>query len=697
MNSLFPTTALRKVFPLLIFLITVYPAFAGFEFVHPGLLQSRADLARLKMAVAAKQEPIYSGYQVFRTNAESQLNYKMRGPLAMVGRNPTVGQGAYDSDANAAYQCAIMWCITGDLAYANKSKTIINAWSAKLKSVTGRDAVLMAGLGPFKMVNAAEILRYTDAGWSPAEMQQAENHFRNVIYPVIRDFAPFANGNWDTAAMKTMMAIGVFCNDRAMFERALRYYVNGSGDGRLTHYIINDTGQCQESGRDQQHTQLGLAHLADCCEIAWHQGLNLYGYDDNLLLKGFEYTAKYNLGEAVPFVETLDRTGKYHHTQISEQGRGNFRAVFEEIDNAYATRLGIPAPLTHQVVIKIRPEGAGVPGAPQGADHVGFGTLLFEQPVSNAMPLQMKAAPAAPGGLVACGTPNEINFTWVAAVGAKSYTVKRSTDNGGYKIIARDIAATSCTDTNVQSGAVYYYRVSAVNASREGPDSYPVAMCAGLPAWWTHQDVGPVKVVGEASFDGKAFTLEGAGADLGGTNDQCQFAFAPMNGDSTLIARFVAQTSSQFAKFGLMMRETSAADAANVSLLLGTEPSGELEAPGWNVRLTGRNSTGADTVVHHMSQNLSEPTVTCGRLTGFCWLKLTRAGGCFTGSFSADGKNWTPVGSATVPLKPKLFVGLCASSRLVSITTTVKFDQVKIFRSGQLERQTNHAQSGDSL
>ena len=46
----------------------------------------------------------------------------------------------------AAYQCAVMWCITGDIAYANKSKEIINAWSSTLKSITGRDAVLMAGL-----------------------------------------------------------------------------------------------------------------------------------------------------------------------------------------------------------------------------------------------------------------------------------------------------------------------------------------------------------------------------------------------------------------------------------------------------------------------------------------------------------------------------------------------------------------------
>ena len=145
----------------------------------------------------------------------------MQGPLAAVSRNPTIGQGAYDSDANAAYQNAVMWYITGDKRHAEKAEEIINAWSGMLKKMDGKDAVLMAGLGPFKMVNAAEIIRYTNAGWQESDIRQAEKHFREVIYPVLKNFAPFANGNWDSAALKTAMAIAIFCDDRPMFERAL--------------------------------------------------------------------------------------------------------------------------------------------------------------------------------------------------------------------------------------------------------------------------------------------------------------------------------------------------------------------------------------------------------------------------------------------------------------------------------------------
>ncbi|HEU4901410.1 MAG TPA: hypothetical protein VFT06_01430, partial [Flavisolibacter sp.] len=97
------------------------------SFVHPGILHSREDLERMKKAVANKEGPTYAGYQVFIQNPASQYTYKMQGPMVAVGRNPTVGQAAYDNDANAAHQNAVMWAITGDKRYAEKAIEIVNA------------------------------------------------------------------------------------------------------------------------------------------------------------------------------------------------------------------------------------------------------------------------------------------------------------------------------------------------------------------------------------------------------------------------------------------------------------------------------------------------------------------------------------------------------------------------------------------
>ncbi len=223
---------------------------------------------------------------------------------------------------------------------------------------------------------------------------------------------------------------------------------------------------------------------------------------------------------------------------------------------------------------------------------------------------------------------------------------------------------------------VYRYLVYASNSFGESPGSLPVSICAGLPPPWMHQDVGAVSAAGSANFDGNVFMLEGAGAGFGGTNDQFQFAFLPFNGDGTMVARFVPQTSSQFSQFGLMMRAAQTANAAGVALLISSEAGRNVEAPGWQAQLTVRESLGAATTICAASERFSEPMVTFGRLTGYCWLKLLRVGNRFTASFSSDGKAWTAVGSTTIALKQKLVAGLGASSRSPSITTTVWFDNV---------------------
>src|SRR5260370_12600329 len=91
------------------------------KLVHPGMLHSKDDLARMRDAVRAYREPILSGFEAFLQHPNSQSTYAPLGPLAMVGRNPTVHVDRFDSGCNAAYQCALLWGITGDQTYAKAS------------------------------------------------------------------------------------------------------------------------------------------------------------------------------------------------------------------------------------------------------------------------------------------------------------------------------------------------------------------------------------------------------------------------------------------------------------------------------------------------------------------------------------------------------------------------------------------------
>jgi len=347
------------------------------SFRHPGLLHTQESLHFIRTQVAARQEPWFSAYQTFTNHAQSQAAWKLRGPFAVVSRDkPTLRFGDVEMvmDANAAYQNALLWCLTDNPAHAWTAIRILNAWANTCTRIVGHDMQLAAGLNGFKLVNAAELIRHTSTFWKPEEIATFERFLNTVVKPPIYDFATFANGNWDAACLKTLLAIGVFCEDRPLFERACIYYRSGSGNGRLTHYVINEAGQCQESGRDQGHTQLGLGLLAEACEVAWNQGVDLYGENNNRLLKGFEYTARYNLGYDVPFVPCVDTTGRYRQTKIAADKRGELLSIYEMVVNHYCGRRNLQAPYTTDAAIHGRPEGPA-----HQCDHAGFGTLLFSQ------------------------------------------------------------------------------------------------------------------------------------------------------------------------------------------------------------------------------------------------------------------------------------------------------------------------------
>lgn len=352
------------------------------EFTHPGILHSKGSLDRIRNFVNGNVSPAIESFRLLQQNPLSSHTYAMQGPFTIISRDdPSSSQTKRPSedDHKAAYLNALMWYITNNEAHAQKAIEILNAYAGTLREIgpNGNDDPLCASLQGFLLVNAAEIIRYTYESVSQNDVKSWEDMFRNVFIPVLREFfaAPaYTNGNWGTAATKAFMGFGVFLEDENLYNDAVNFFYNGNDNGSLTNYI-GETGQCQESGRDQNHVMLGLGHLAEACEIAYNQrNETLYSASENRLLVGYEYTAKYNLGHNdVPFATWKDVTGKYSNwTVISDELRGHFRPVFEIAYNHYVTRKGLEMPYTQEVIFRTSPEGDA-----QWCDHPGYGTLLF--------------------------------------------------------------------------------------------------------------------------------------------------------------------------------------------------------------------------------------------------------------------------------------------------------------------------------
>ncbi len=667
MKSIIRLCEVRRLFAVAFALVAFLPLrAASVSFVHPGLLHTGADLDRMKNAVAAQTSPIYQGYVAFAADSHSSLTYTKQGAFATAGR--TNNTTALHNDAHAAYQQAIMWAVTGNSTYANKAIQILNSWSSTMVTVDSTDGPLVA-LDGYLFVNAAEIIRYTNAGWASADIARCEAWFRELWYPTVENFAYYANGNFEGAAIKAMMSIGVFCNDRAVFERAVRYYLDGAGNGRLTYYVVNEDGQGQESSRDQGHAMLGIGLLAEAAQIGWNQGANLFQAANNRLLKGFEYTASYNLGNTVPYTLYLDRSGKYgaggstnNFTDISSDGRGVYRPIFEMVWNHYLYRANVSATsvtYTKQFADANRPEGQAT-----SADHPGFGTFLFSFSGAVVRPTP-GTPPLAPVGLYAYAAPGSVSLGWAASLDTTTYSVKRGTTSAGpYATIASGLTTPSYIDTTATAGSLYYYTVVAANGAGESPEASNVSVSAGLPASWSSVDVGSVSLAGRTDFNGQSFKLEGAGTDIDGTSDSFQFAYVLLAGDGTITARVNLPISSQRAKLGVMMRETLARDSAHASILLPVASAAQ-----WITRAT----SGATTTV---GGSVAIPANYVSTLP--YWVKLTRSANTFTGWVSTDGSSWTQVGSSVLTLANNIYVGLPACSRLTTVTTTATYDNVSV-------------------
>lgn len=660
----------------------------GAPFAHPGLLHSAEDLDRMRTAVAAQQSPVYDGFRALAAHARSSYAYVVRnaGHITSWGRGPANFMAEAVSDSCAAYQNALMWAVTGDVRHADKARDILNAWSASLEAITGADGQLGSGLQGFKFVNAAELLLHSGYdGWAPADLDRCRDSFRKVWYRSFAGTALFANGNWDVAALQAIIGIAVFCDDRVMFEDAVRYAVAGAGNGRIEHIVVEASGQGQESGRSQAYAQLAIGLLANTAAVAWNQGVDLFGHLDNRILKGFEYTARYNLGDdTVPFVTDLDRTGKYLKTAIATGNRGQFQPIYELAYGHYVGRRGLQAPYLEQVVAR------GIEGT--NDDHPGFGTLTHRGATSGPATL-----PGIPSGLTARFEAAGVVLTWVRSVNATSYTVKRDSTT-----IATGVTATTYTDSTAkQPGRTYHYTVEAIGTVGTSAESLPVTT-QRLP--WASKDIGSIRA-GRTDFDGQTLVVEAAGTDL---SEGFRFVYYPLFGDGTVVARLVHPVSSQYATLGVMMRQTLNPDSAHASMLLKGLPLHTWSGV-WTVRpTTGAPTTGTGSTLVPPTQQqaitvnagfpisnlgalpesatpLSAPYVEAAsdgyRLRRPYWVRIVRKGTTFTGSISPDGKTWTEVGSSKLHLGPQLYVGIAVCGSLGDReTTTAAFDNLGISR-----------------
>jgi len=629
----------------------------------------------MKTNVLAGNHPWIDDWQQLERDPQAQADWK---PAARA--NLGASRQRADLDAHAAYLNALRWYVSGETNYAECAVRICNAWSGQVNQVPqGNDIPGLSGIPIFNFALAAELLRVYP-GWKAADFNRFTNMMVRWCYPVCHDFLTRHNGqcisaywaNWDACNIGALIAMGVLCDNTNYFNEGVEYFKHGQGMGSISNAVpflyATNFGQWQESGRDQQHAQLGVGLLGSACQVAWNQGVDLFGYADNRLLAGAEYVAKCNLSypaETIPYTFYNNCSDARQHA-ISINGLGRIdRPVWELIYNHYVVLRGLSAPYSAAMTRLMRPERGN-------GDHFGYGTLTFTLDAKSS-PYPPNPVPPVPTGLKAAAGVAQVFLNWDKSPNdtAQGCVVSRSTNaHGPFIKVAgwNGNTAPQFTDTKVANGVNYFYVVAAQNQAGISANSEPVhaqpAAAGALPPNWNNSDIGPVGKTGGATFaetSGNTFIARNAGGNIGGKADAFNFTYCQAEGDFTFTARLVSADESGRYKIGLMVRESVAPGAKAVALTVG-------DVGNRQCRFGTRTAAGASMTSQAGNDYTWLPV----------WFKIQRTGNVFTGYQSVDGTNWFKAGSSTVALADPCLVGLAIAGQKKDVFNTSVFDHVTV-------------------
>jgi hypothetical protein len=302
---------------------------ASRDWEHPGVLLSSAQLSFVRSALAAGTEPFASAHAKASGSRLADLDWAPLGPPSSgtiecgERENPNRGCSKEHEDALAAYTHALLFALGGGAAHARAAARIMDAYSG-LRGYAGYNAPLQAAWSASKWSRAAELVVHAAGGgaavWPRAHADAFRDMLRRAALPLIANETN-SNGNWALSMIEGMLGVAVLTEDAALFDRAVRFwrtrvpayiYVAADGDepvprprrpggqgpdarsGWYGQAVFDKSveGVSQETCRDLEHTQMGLAAALNAAETARIQGVDLFGEEAARLAAGLELHAK---------------------------------------------------------------------------------------------------------------------------------------------------------------------------------------------------------------------------------------------------------------------------------------------------------------------------------------------------------------------------------------------------------------------
>ena len=334
-------------------------------FVHPGALDSKAELDFVKTRIQTGAQPWRGEFDRIKNSSHAS-----RSPHGLTKINSENNDAEVSrDDALAAYTQALLWYCTDDETYARRSIAILNSWTNLQAFTAGSEQDrLQAGWIGAVFAPAAEIMRLYP-GWNSGGIGKLQAMFKRAFYPQLNPASSW-NGNVDLTQIDAMMAIAVFNEDEPMFNLGLArlkirshayFYLTSDGPkpkpiagdgGDLNKFWFNPAkwidGLTQETCRDNgHHAQYALGSALHAAEVAWHQGVDVYTENQKRYTAAMELMAAQFLYGSMLGVCSQDTpaTERYNTWEVGY--------------NHYHNRAGVALPNTRKLIVEeIRPRAS---------------------------------------------------------------------------------------------------------------------------------------------------------------------------------------------------------------------------------------------------------------------------------------------------------------------------------------------------
>ena len=353
---------------------TIYETMDESGFKHPGIGLTKETLENLQTQIRANKEPWKTYFNQMATSTDP-----WGVPLATKTVSSKFSEGCWCSqgynekfiwDGLTAYTQALMYVITGDEVYRANAMYIIRKWEQKNPADYAyfTDAHIHTGIPLYRMVTAAEIMRYTstqtpELAWTDQDTAKLTN---NVIVPVTDTFN-HTNGRFMNQHLYPLLGSisgYIFTGNVERYREAVEWFtvnktaldqhINGSilrlfrlvdTNAATGEKVDNPQVQITEMGRDQAHSTGDVINVSIISRLLQAQGTKVdpvdgtvstaanavttYDFLGKRILAGTDYFARYMNGYDTPWIPTEAR--------MREDGSP---VIYQVLNTGYRGRIG---------------------------------------------------------------------------------------------------------------------------------------------------------------------------------------------------------------------------------------------------------------------------------------------------------------------------------------------------------------------